>query len=67
MTTREIKFWYACVRCLPKTLIYFCALSVIGYATSVIGYATSGKYDKTIIPELLGMEAIQRYRDDHHI
>ena len=50
-------FWYWLVSKLPVNLVYFCFMHVMVYATT-------GKYSGTIVPELLGMEAIKRYGDD---
>jgi len=39
---------------LPKSLIYWCMIRGIAYATS-------GKYGNTIVPELTAMDAIERF------
>ena len=56
----KTKFWYWVVDRLPKQLVYFCSMKVMAHATT-------GKYGNTIVPELPGMEAIQRYGDDYKI
>lgn len=58
--TREAIFWLWIVKRLPKRVVYFCFLHVMSYATS-------GKYSGTIVPELSGMDAIDRYGKDHNI
>ena len=60
MKIHEVSFWYWIVNKLPKRLIYFCFLHVMSYATT-------GKYGNTIVPELSGMDAIQRYGDDKKV
>ena len=57
MKARQMDFWYWLVSKLPVNLVYFCFMHVMVYATT-------GKYSGTIVPELLGMEAIKRYGDD---
>ena len=51
------KQWYWIVDRLPKRVVYFCFMKVMAHATT-------GKYGSTIVPELSGMDAIQRYSDD---
>jgi hypothetical protein len=57
MTVREVKFWYWLVGLLPKRLVYFCFMSVMAHSTT-------GKYGDTIVPELTGMDAADRYGKD---
>ena len=57
MGNKEVKFWYWLVAKLPKKVIYFCFMYVMAYATT-------GKYGNTIVPELSGMDAIKRFRND---
>jgi hypothetical protein len=60
MNMREVNFWYALVDLLPRKLVYFCFMKVMAYATT-------DQYGDTIVPELTGMDAIQRFGDDHKI
>jgi hypothetical protein len=61
MTSKEMGFWYWVVNNLmPKKLIYFTSMHVLGYATT-------GKYNTTIVPDITAMEAISRYGDDHDL
>lgn len=61
MTIKEVDFWYWLVKWfIPKTVKYFCFMHIMVYSTT-------GKYEKTIIPELTGMDAIKRYGDDKDI
>lgn len=53
----EINFWYWLVSKLPKKIVYFSFMHVMAYSTT-------GKYSSTIAPDLTGMEAIKRYRND---
>ena len=39
---------------LPKSIVYFCAIRLVAYATT-------GKYSRTIVPELSAMDAIKRW------
>ena len=54
---KEMNFWYWLVKKLPKKLVYFCFMHVMAYSTT-------GKYGNTIVPELTGMNAIDRYGND---
>ena len=56
-TVTNTKFWYWLVACLPKTVVYFCFMHVMVHSTT-------GKHEKTVVPELTGMDAIKRYGDD---
>ncbi len=56
MSVKEVKFWYWIVNLLPKRIIYFCFMHVMAYSTT-------GKYGKTVVPDLSGMEAIKRYEN----
>ena len=57
---KETKFWQWFVSKLPKKLIYF--------ATIHLGaVVTTGKYGKTVVPELTMMDALKRYGDDNKI
>ena len=60
MKLREVNFWYWLVRLLPNKLVYFCFMHVMAYSTT-------GRYGTTIVPELSGMEAIERYGNDKGI
>lgn len=61
ISAREMGLWYWVVdHLVPKTLIYFCFMHVMAYATT-------GKYGTTIVPELTGMDAISRYGDDNNL
>lgn len=60
MSVRETNFWFWLVRRLPKRLIYFCFMQVMAHSTT-------GKYKETIVPELTGMDAINRYGSDNKI
>ncbi len=57
MHMNEVKFWYWLVRRLPKKLVYFSFMHVMAHSTT-------GKYGSTIVPELTGMDAVERYRKD---
>ncbi len=57
MGVREVNFWYWIVKRIPKRIKYFCFMHIMAYATT-------GKYGDTIVPELSGMDAIDRYRKD---
>jgi hypothetical protein len=48
--------WLRIARCLPKRLRYWCAIDVIAYGTT-------GKYGKTVVPDLSAMDALKRYED----
>lgn len=39
---------------LPKSIVYWCTIRLIAYATT-------GKYGKTIVPELTAMDALKRF------
>ena len=41
---------------LPKKLVYFCVIRLMTFATT-------GKYSNTIVPELSGMDALERWED----
>jgi len=57
LSSREVNFWYWFVKWfVPKKVIYFSFMTVMCHATT-------GKYGNTIVPELTGMEAIERYGD----
>ena len=56
-SVREVNFWYWLVSILPKSLVYFSFMHVMAHATT-------GKYGNTIVPELTGMDAIDRYGED---
>ncbi|MCP4493265.1 MAG: hypothetical protein GY820_39075 [Gammaproteobacteria bacterium] len=59
MSVRETKFWYWVVRNLmPKKIIYFSFFHVMAHSTT-------GEYGDTIVPELTGMDAIDRYGKDN--
>lgn len=60
MTHRESSLWYWVVRLLPKKLIYFCFMKVMAHATT-------GKYGDTVVPQLTGVEAAQRFGNDFGI
>lgn len=45
---------------LPKSVVLYCALYVMSYATT-------GKYSNTVVPELSGMDAIKRFSHDYDI
>jgi hypothetical protein len=60
MKKKEIDFWFWLVRLLPEKIIYFCFVHVMAYSTT-------GKYGSTIMPELSGMDAIDRYSKDKKI
>jgi len=60
MSVRETNFWFWLVSKLPKRLIYFCFMHVMAHSTT-------GKYGNTIVPELTGMDAIERYGNDAEI
>jgi len=49
-------FWVIAFH-LPKKLVYCCALRLMAYATQ-------GEYSDTVVPELLGMTALQRWSSD---
>lgn len=53
----SIKFYQRIVRYLPAKLRYAAAIDVVAYATT-------GKYSKTIVPDLSAMDAIKRFGDD---
>ena len=53
----KTEYWYKIVDLLPRKLVYFCFMKVMAHATT-------GKYGDTVVPELSGMDAIQRYSDD---
>ncbi len=57
MSVRELKFWYWIVKRIPKKIKYFCFMHIMAYSTT-------GKYGDTIVPELTGMDAIDRYGED---
>jgi len=56
----KMNFWLWFVKKLPKKLIYFAAIH-LGVKT------TTGKYRKTIVPELTLMNAIKRFGQDNNI
>ena len=59
LSTREINFLFWIVKYLiPKRVIYFSFMHVMVYSTT-------GKYGNTIVPELSGMDAIDRYGKDN--
>jgi len=58
MSIKETSFWFWLVSKLPKKLIYFCFMHVMVYSTT-------GKYSYTIVPELTGMDAIDRYGKEY--
>jgi len=60
MRSKQVAFWMWLSRILPKRLIYFCFIDVMSYATT-------GKYSNTVVPELTGMGALERYRKDFNI
>jgi hypothetical protein len=39
---------------LPKSLVYWCAIRLMAHATT-------GKYSNQVVPELLAMDALQRW------
>jgi len=54
-------FWFWLVKWfIPKTIKYYCFLDIMSHSTT-------GKYGKTIVPELTGMEAISRYAKDNKL
>lgn len=56
----SIKFYQRVTKFVPNKLKYLVAIDVIAYATT-------GKYGKTIVPELPAMEAIKRFGDDKKV
>lgn len=60
LSVRETNFWYWLVRRLPKRIVYFCFMQVMVHSTT-------GKYGTTIVPELTGMGAIDRYGKDNNL
>lgn len=60
MTMREVTFWYWLVDRLPRKLVYFCFMKVMAHATT-------GKYGYTVVPELGGMDAVERYANDFRV
>ena len=52
MMVEKAYFWLAWH--LPRRLVYWCAIRVVGYATT-------GRYDHTIVPELTASDALQRW------
>ena len=59
MTIKQ-KLWYWVARKLPKKLIYW----VVIYLSAV---TTTGKYGKTIVPELTLFDALDRFANDNNI
>ena len=57
MGVKQVNFWYWVVSRLPKKMVYFCFMHVMAHATT-------GKYSSTVVPELTGMDAIDRYSLD---
>jgi hypothetical protein len=57
MMQRSDKFWMFLVKFIPRKLKLFCAIHILAYATT-------GKYGKTVVPELTALEAIDRYFHD---
>lgn len=49
----KFQFWFAWH--MPKWLVYFCSIRMIANATT-------GKYAKTIVPELGAMDALGRWK-----
>ena len=60
MILRKTNLWFSFVRCLPKKLIYFCAMQLGAEVTT-------GKYSNTVVPELTLMDAIKRFSDEHKL
>ena len=54
------KFYHWFVKKLPKKLIYFSAIHLGAKITT-------GKYSKTIVPELTFMNALERFGNDNKI
>ena len=50
------KFWMWIAWRLPRMLVYWCAIRVIAHATT-------GRYGKTIVSELVAMDALQRWNN----
>lgn len=53
---REAVYRWISVR-LPRELVMWCCLRVAAHATT-------GKYSKTVVPELTMMDAVKRWDDD---
>jgi len=49
---KEIIIWIAWK--LPKQIVYWCAVRLISHATT-------GQYSNQVVPELLAMDALQRW------
>lgn len=60
MGIKQVNFWFWLARLLPAKLVYFSFMRVMAHSTT-------GKYGNTIVPNLSGMDAIQRYGDDNGI
>lgn len=60
MKNKEINFWYWLVSKLPVKLVYFSFMHVMAHSTT-------GKYGDTIVPELGGMDAVDRFERDKEI
>ena len=58
MTIKKVNLYFWFVHRLPAKIRYFCFMDVMAHSTT-------GKYGNTIVPELSGMEAIQRFGHDH--
>ena len=56
----EVNFWYWLSDKLPKKLVYFSFLQVMAHSTT-------GQYGNTVVPELSGLDAIERYNNDFDI
>lgn len=48
------KLWMRLAWVLPKQLVYWCGIRIIGFAAT-------GRYSKTVVTELPVMEAIRRW------
>jgi hypothetical protein len=52
----KTKLVMAFVWSLPRGLVYWCFIRIMAYSTT-------GKYGDTVVPELTGMDALQRWED----
>ncbi len=52
---RMEKVWIWIARRLPRGLSYWAAMMILAYATT-------GKYSKTVAPEITALEALERWR-----
>lgn len=51
------KIFHFIARRLPSRLVYWCAIHLVAHATT-------GKYDKTVVPDLTAMDAVKRFGED---